>query len=63
MAFFQRDDGTTIFDQKEILEELNIFYETLYSNRDILEIDLKETLPSTPILSYENKELIEGSFT
>ena len=38
-------------------------YETLYSNRDILEIDLKETLPSTPILSYENKELIEGSFT
>ena len=58
MAFLERDDGTAIFDQKEILEEVKHFYETLYSHRDMLEVDLKETLPDTPILSHEDKERI-----
>ena len=32
MAFLKRYDGKTVFDQKDILEEVNtIFYETLYT--------------------------------
>ena len=30
---------------------------------DILEVGLKETLPDTPILSHEDKELIGGPLT
>ena len=41
MAFLERDDGTAILDQKEILEEVKHFNETLYSHRDMLEVDLK----------------------
>ena len=63
MSFLERDNGETVFDQKEILAEVKEFYVKLYSHRNITDVDLTAMLPGTPILSCEDSELIEGSLT
>ena len=63
LGFLERGDGSTIFEQKEILEEVKCFFTDLYSHRDIAEVDLTEVLTDTPVLTNEDSESIEGLLT
>ena len=58
--FLERDDGSTTFEQNEILEEVKCFLTDLYRHRDIAEVDLTEVLTDTPVLTNEDSESIEG---
>ena len=42
MTQLQKDDGTVISEQQEILNEAENFYKTLYQSRDLEDIDLAE---------------------
>ena len=43
MTQLQKDDGTVISEQQEILNEAENFYKTLYQSRDLEDIDLEES--------------------
>ena len=56
----QKEDGEIISEQKKILEEVETFYKTLYSRRDVMDVDLNTVAPYIPQLSEEDNALLEG---
>ena len=60
-----KDDGNITTDQYDIISETKIFYENLYSYREVEEIDLNELFNTNniPKLNDEQKQSIEGKVT
>ena len=66
MQKLEKEDGTNITDQKEILKETELYYKNLYSSRDIeLEtVDLDEYIGQNMTrLSNKQAEKLEGRLT
>lgn len=59
--FFERENGEIIYDETEILTEVQEFYERLYTYRICKDADLMALLPDIQTLSCEDSQLIEGS--
>ena len=61
LLFIEKEDGEMLFDQDEIVKEMEDFYEKLYESRekDVVDVDL-HTMVEAPTLSSEEKESLEG---
>jgi len=63
----EKDDGTIISDQREILDETKAFYQNLYSDRDhnLLDINLEDEMQNlnTPKLSNTESKSLEGNIS
>ena len=60
MAFLQREDGSIIYEQDELLEETKQFYKKLYDKRQVNSIDLDVLVNYQKKLSDIQRESIEG---
>ena len=63
IPFLEKDDGNIISDQKCILNEIKQYYEKLYSNQNTPDVDIPIDFPNAPVLSQEDRELLEGLIT
>ena len=63
MAFLEKEDGSIIYEQDELLDETKQFYETLYHKRDTLSIDLDVLVNYQKKLTDNVKESLEGLIT
>lgn len=63
MSSLEKDDGSLISDQSDILKEVQSFYENLYSWREVTNVDLEELIPDAPVLSDEERNELEGPLT
>ena len=65
MPTIVRNDGSLASDQNEIIEETKIFYETLYSQKEIEDINLGNILnfDDIPKLNENQKSTLEGLIT
>ena len=67
MTQLQKDDGTVISEQQEILKEAENFYKTLYQSQDsdLEDIDLEEYVKVNDMktLSYDQANNLEGLLT
>ena len=63
----EKDDGTLVTKQEEILNETKLFYENLYRKRLQVEKDTLDkkiiTYQDVPKLSQDESESIEGTLT
>ena len=63
MAFLERDDGSIIFDQDEILNEAKGFYSDLYASRETEDVNLSNILNEPTKLTDAEMASIEGHLT
>ena len=56
-------DGKVIEDTQEMLNETKGFYENLYSEKEVIDVDLEDYVNSLPKLSDEEAENLEGLIT
>lgn len=63
ISFLEKGDDTTVSNQKEILKEVYIFFETLYSHKEIEDIELDQWIFNAPKLSPDEAGLLEGKIT
>jgi len=61
MCFIENDNGKTLFDQKDISQEVFKFYTNLYGQKDVEEIDLSEF--NAPTLSQVESDSLEGAIS
>ena len=60
MTFLEKNDGTLIFDNDDIVLETKNFYEQLYAKRDVENVDLNNLSLNTNKLNDVEKEQLEG---
>ena len=65
MPNLYKKDGFKTTNQNEILEEVGLFYETLYEYRSVVEVDLNQILDQTdiPKLNKSETDNLEGIIT
>jgi len=63
MCFLEKDNGEMIFDENDVLNETKIFYETLYSEREVEEVDLSRLFNESPKLNDDERDFLEGRLT
>ena len=63
MHFVENSNGDIVSEQGNILQEVKQFYEELYRQRQVEDIDLKANLKECPVLSENDREQIEGPIT
>ena len=63
MPFIERDDGVIIYNQTEILSEVQTYYKSLYRYKNISNVSLEECLLDAPKLSDLDSKSIEGVIT
>jgi hypothetical protein len=63
MSFLELETGDVIFEQKGILQEVKIFYERLYSERQVVDADLDALIVDAVKLNQEEKDQLEGPLT
>ena len=63
MCFIQQNNGDVVFDQEEITEETKNFYVNLYSHWETIDVDLKRVAQNAPLLTIEDRKIIEGQIT
>ena len=63
MAFLEKDDGTVIYEQNELLEETKQFYKNLYEKRHMNIIDIDVLVNHQKKLSDIQRDSIEGNIT
>ena len=61
--FLQKEDGSIIFGEEDVLTYTKCFYENLYSFKDIQDVELNELVNEAPKLSEEEKQNLEGLLT
>lgn len=59
MNFIEKEDGKILYDQTQILEEVQQFYSNLYSHKDVEDVDLSTI--DVPKLSQEDNKMLEGN--
>ena len=62
-CFIQPNNGDVVFDQEEITEETKNFYVNLYSQWETIDVDLKIVALNAPLLTMEDRKIIEGQIT
>jgi len=60
MPFLEKDNGEVVANQKDILDEVQLFYRKLYSNQNVDDLDLKVELPDAPVLNKEESDFIHS---
>ena len=63
MCFLEKGDGDVTFDEKEIVNETKLFYEQLYSSRDVTDVKIDTCVENAPKLNQEEKQNLEGSIS
>ena len=63
MCFLRKDNGETIFEQKDIINETKLFYEKLYEKRNVASIDLNNLVHNPIKLDEQEKGSLEGEIT
>ena len=63
MCFLEKEDGSILYDQDEILEETMNFYKDLYQKRSVENVDLEDLVHDPVKLSEQEKASIEGYIT
>ena len=63
MAFLEREDGSIIFEQEEMLNETKNFYQKLYERRQTDNVVLEDILQHSSKLDDNEKASIEGHIT
>ena len=61
MNFIEKNDGNILYDQTDILEEVEHFYCNLYKQRDTDDADFSSL--NAQKLSQEDSDMIEGNIT
>ena len=61
MNYIEKEDGEILYDQNKILEEVQQFYATLYTHKNVEDVDL--SIIDIPKLSQEDSKMIEGNIT
>ena len=63
VGFLENPNGDIIEDQQGILGEVRQFYETLYSEKEVADVDLHEFITDFPTLEPADIELLQGDIT
>ena len=63
MPFLEKEDGQILSDQKEILKEVQHFYQELYSHRDVSDAEVTAELNDTRKLTDDENEILAGLIT
>ena len=60
LSFIETRD---VFSQKEILDQTKAFNESLYSQKETVNVELRTRFSNAPSLTHEEREFIEGQIT
>ena len=63
MTFLEKNDNTLIFDNESIVKETKNFYQDLYSNKEVDNVNLNDLAISPNKLNNLEKERLEGKIT
>ena len=63
MVFLERDDGQVIYDQDDILKEVQTFYESLYTKQEVTEVNVENMLFDVQTLNVNESNMLEGELT
>ena len=63
MSFLVNNDGSVISSQTDILKEVQYFYENLYSEQDVRNVNLFRNIKNANKLTQEESELLDGPLT
>jgi len=63
VSFLEKLNGEIIDEQSDMLREVQQFYETLYTEKDVDEINLTEKIPLAPKLENRDHEYLERELT
>ena len=63
MSFLVNNDGAVISSQTDILKEVQYFYENLYSEQDVRNVNLFQNIKNANKLTQEESEQLEGPLT
>ena len=57
------NNGEEIYESKDIIKEVKVFYERLYSERQVEDCEILDMAQDIPILTLQEKTSLEGEIT
>ena len=63
MPFIEKSDGEIIYSEKDILNEAKEFYQNLYGQREVMDVNIDNLVHDVPKLDDDEKLLLEGLIT
>ena len=57
------DNGEEIYETKDIIKEVKMFYERLYSDRQLEDCEILDLVEDIPTLAVQEKTSLEGEIT
>ena len=57
------NNGEEIYESKDIIKEVKVFYERLYSERQVEDCEILDMAQDIPVLILQEKTSLEGEIT
>ena len=57
------NNGEEIYESKDIIKEVKVFYERLYSERQVEDCEILDMAQDIPVLTLQEKTSLEGEIT